>query len=1039
MAALLLLVASRTVRAQSAEPSLALEDYQVSRWTTAEGLPQNTVNGIAALPTGELWLASFGGLVRFDGTRFHVVDIARSAGLPSNRITAIAPAGAAAAWFVTQEGDLGHLDHGSVRTLVHGTPGMPDVVALTVVQGQFYSQTEEGSLWRTDGTAPWVRVHRASPEDAGGLNFLANTRDGLAWATFKYTFGQLTPTGLGPRQPMPDGSLSVALGPGGRPWFGLERGVARFVDGHVRRLDVRPALTTPTTALLPISEDEAWVAGAGDVSHLRRQPDGTWRRRRLPLDLPSTTFMRALVLDGEGSLWIGTTGHGLFRAYRLPARRFGEASGLAAIEALASDGAGGAWVSSSCTGIYHISSDGEVRQVTTAAESGGDRLGGCLHAFATDRTGAAWVRSERQLYSVQRNPVRITRAPVDLPDENGPIVVARDGSLWVASRQGDVRRITATGDRVLEQRMLEGPLVSAVVGPDDTLWVGGTGQVFHVSGDRVRTLEARDGVPRGSVRNLLVRADGSLLIATYGGGLGYLRDGRMTRITDIEGLPDNALSHVVDDGRGRVWMSTNRGVAVIEWSELDDLANGTRRTITPVVLGAERGVPEANFGLPAGFADPLGRIWFGTIAGAVRLDARTFPFNTVAPTIRFEGVDADDRALPAGSLVTIPANTARVRLHFGATALLYPERLRFRFRFEGIDSEWVDVGPQRTATWTPSGPGLQRVLLQARNEDGVWNASPIAIDLRVLPAWWQTPAVRLGGIALAALAAIALYRQRVGTLERRHAARVRDLEERRRAEEKAAALRTQLEHVARVALAGELAASLAHEVNQPLTAIVTDAESAQHVLAARGTSAGTELRDILDDIVAQGLRASEVIRGLREFLRTGSPEARPLDLSVLVREMLPLVRRELEDNRVQVVLGLASPLPAIEGRRVQLGQVIVNLVMNACEALAGVSGDRRVVISTAAIDGRVEVRVSDTGPGVPPEVADRLFDPFVTTKPQGMGMGLAICRSIAEAHRGRLTAEPAPGGGLTMVLSLPVAGGDTSSAPADATPTSGPA
>ena len=143
---------------------------------------------------------------------------------------------------------------------------------------------------------------------------------------------------------------------------------------------------------------------------------------------------------------------------------------------------------------------------------------------------------------------------------------------------------------------------------------------------------------------------------------------------------------------------------------------------------------------------------------------------------------------------------------------------------------------------------------------------------------------------------------------------------------------------------------------------------------------------------------------------------------MLVTEMLPLVRRELRDGRVEATLSLARGLPPVEGLRVQLGQVVLNLVVNACEALADRDGERRVAITTRpAPDGRVELVVSDNGPGLDPAMAARAFEPFVTTKPGGLGVGLAICRSIAERHGGRLTADTPPEGGLRMTLTLPAA------------------
>ena len=618
-------------------------------------------------------------------------------------------------------------------------------------------------------------------------------------------------------------------------------------------------------------------------------------------------------------------------------------------------------------------------------------------------------------------PPRVTKLAITVPEEVGPIAAAADGTLWVASRSGDVRRVSS--DRVIEQVTVPGPIWSIAMAPDGTLWLGGSGEVFHVPGRgrAIVRVGAEQGVPRGAVRDLLADPDGTVWIATYGGGLGHLRAGKITRLTMHEGLPDNALSRVLDDRQGRLWIATNRGLAVLQRSEVAELLAGRRRTLTPVVMGPERGVPEANFGMPAGFADARGRLWFGTIDGVVRVDASRFPFNRQAPVVRLDSVLADDTPLPLAPIVDIPAGTARVQLNFGARAVRYPERMRFRFRIDGIDRDWVDVGARRFATFTPSEPGPHRFLLQARNEDGVWNTTPIVVQLVVLPSWSQTRLARFVGLASVVMLAFGLYRRHVHALEVRHAERVRVLEDRRRAEEQAAALRAQLEHVSRLALAGELTASLAHEVNQPLQAIVANAEAGQHMVEA-GRASDAEFDEVLQDIVAQGLRASEVVGGLREFLRAGHPEMRSVDLSQLVHDMLPLLRREFEDHRVEVQVALADTPPAVEGRRVQLGQVVVNLLMNACEALAQVDGPRRVAIATRVVGDRVEVVVADNGPGLQPEIAERLFEPFVSTKPQGMGMGLAICRSITEAHRGRLTAGASATGGLTMVMSLPALG-----------------
>jgi signal transduction histidine kinase len=590
----------------------------------------------------------------------------------------------------------------------------------------------------------------------------------------------------------------------------------------------------------------------------------------------------------------------------------------------------------------------------------------------------------------------------------------------VASRSGTLQRHSPDGDIERELR-LPGPLLSASVAPDGTLWIGGDGEVFRVAGDSsVDRFGPAANVPRGLVRDVLADPDGTLWIGTYGGGLGRLRDGRATRLTSLQGMPDNSISRILPDGRGRMWLSTNRGVAVIERSELDEVADGHARMLAPAVLGTERGVDEANFGSPAGFVTADGQMWFGTIGGAVTVDAAAFPFNTTPPVVRIEGILGDDRPLPLGATVEVPALTARLRLGFTALAPLYPERMRFRFRVDGVDPDWVDAGSERTLSWSPPGPGRYRFFIEARNEDGIWSATPATVELDVHPAWWQTMAFRVAGVLGLVLAAAAAVRRRIRGIESRHAERLRALEEQRQAEERMASVRAQLEHVSRVALAGELAASLAHEIRQPIGAIVNNAQAGKRNLE-QYLRQPAELEQIFGDIAADGLRASEVLQGLRGFLRSRGPDAERLDLSSVVREMLPLVRRELQDNRVAVELSLHESLPPVEGLRVQLGQVVVNLVVNACEALSARDGERHLTVSTRERDGSVELEVRDNGPGLDPAVAARVFEPFVTTKPEGLGVGLAICRSIAERHGGHLSADTAPGGGLRMTLTLPAA------------------
>ncbi len=248
-----------------------------------------------------------------------------------------------------------------------------------------------------------------------------------------------------------------------------------------------------------------------------------------------------------------------------------------------------------------------------------------------------------------------------------------------------------------------------------------------------------------------------------------------------------------------------------------------------------------------------------------------------------------------------------------------------------------------------------------------------------------------------------------------------DLSERKRSEEALQRAHAELAHVTRVTTLGELAASIAHEVNQPLAAIVADANACLNWLA--GTNPRLDMvHEALAAIVRDGHRAADVIQRIRQLaVKAVSPKA-AVDLNDVVREVFPLVRAALLRHEVSLAVELASELPRVLGDRVQLQQVILNLVMNGTEAMAGVEDrPRELTIRSQPHDGeRVTLAVRDTGVGIDPNHLDRLFDAFFTTKPGGMGMGLSISRSIVEAHGGRLWATPNEPHGATFQLSLPV-------------------
>ena len=261
----------------------------------------------------------------------------------------------------------------------------------------------------------------------------------------------------------------------------------------------------------------------------------------------------------------------------------------------------------------------------------------------------------------------------------------------------------------------------------------------------------------------------------------------------------------------------------------------------------------------------------------------------------------------------------------------------------------------------------------------------------------------------------------IRTLEGRFiVASVIDVTERQQSEAVAQALRDELAHISRVAIVGELTAAIVHELGQPLAAILTNAQAGLRLLGS-GTHDLNEIREILEDIVAADHRAGQVIQHLRSLLRKGEAERRPLDINQVVNDIVSVVLRDAERRQMAVELDLAPLVPPVSGDRVQLQQVVLNLMVNAFDAMAGVMDRaRRVTVRTRPLGSdRVQVDVADAGPGISADVLASIFKPFVTTKARGMGMGLSVSHSIVEAHGGRLWAENSPDGGAVFHVVLP--------------------
>jgi two-component system sensor kinase FixL len=248
-----------------------------------------------------------------------------------------------------------------------------------------------------------------------------------------------------------------------------------------------------------------------------------------------------------------------------------------------------------------------------------------------------------------------------------------------------------------------------------------------------------------------------------------------------------------------------------------------------------------------------------------------------------------------------------------------------------------------------------------------------------------------------------------------------DLTARRQAAEEQQRMQQRMARVSHLVTMGEMAAAIAHEINQPLAAIANYAQACERLLQSP-TPGLAEVQDALRQISSQALRSAEIIRRVRDLVRVHAPRRERADINRLVAEVAALAGSNARQHAVLLSLELADDLPPVEADGIQIQQVLFNLIHNAVESLAAVgAGERKIVVQTRQqAPGEIEVSVADSGPGVDPAIVDRIFDPFCTTKEQGTGLGLAISKSIVGSHRGRIEYRPNSPCGANFVMILPV-------------------
>jgi PAS domain S-box-containing protein len=1024
-----------------------LRDGRNTNYTNADGLPLGTVFSLAQDREGAIWAGTNGGLARFDHDQWKLVG--NDLGYPGAKAMAL---------FVDRRGTLWIASEKAVFFLPLRSRRLQPI-GVEIGTTRQIVESRGGALWLAETTRSVhplslpANQHAVEPEIRVGSTGILFDDDGSLW---------ITSLGDGMRRvPFPDRLNGRKIGE---------------YSGAVESFTAKDGLTSDyATCTLKDREGNIWVGTSAGLDRFRSGA-------LVPILLPAKFTLKTLVAGDDGDIWVG-----------------GESNALARIE-------GNTWknIRTSNSILYGV----------------------------RDSSGSIWfLNIDHQVFRLERGKLTVVaKTSASLHDSWRGTVLAVDrlGTVWVGNGP---RSLFVLKNGHWEQFETP-PAVAgkrarvAFTDANGRVWFGFTDNtILVIDGPNVRTFSAKDGIQVRSVI-AITGQDGHIWIGGKG-GLAIWEGDRFRTVVPGDSDAFHSVSGVQGDSGGDLFLSEQRGAVFIPATEISKVLKDPSARVQYHVFDVHDGLPGAvrqTPPYPTTAQGTDGRIWFSTSTGVAWINPAHIPRNLLPPPVVVRSITANRTRYASPDGLKLPPRTRDLTIDYTALSFAIPERVRFRYKLEGSDSQWQDAGTRRQAFYTNLSPGQYVFRVTASNNDGVWNEAGTSLSFVIAPAWYQTTWFRLLCVAAFLAFLWELYQLRVQQLRgeerklreaietipamawivgpdgavqfrnrrwveytglsqlgkagevgttavhpedqdriiRRLGAsfasgepyeeemRIRrtdgeyrwflcravplrdkrgkvvkwygaatDIQDRKRAEE----LQAEFAHTNRVSMMGELVASISHELAQPITITTAHAQASLRWLQ-RDPPEVNEARKGTEKIIEAGVLASEIINRLRSLYKKAPPKRELCAINEVIGEIVLLLQGEANEYAVSIRTDLAADLPKIAADRVQLQQVLMNLMLNGIEAMKETGG-----VLTAKLqlneDGQIQISIRDTGPGLPLGKADQLFDAFFTTKPQGSGMGLAISKSIVESHGGRIWANGDGGRGATFHFTLPVAPAET--------------
>ena len=973
-----------------------LAQYRFDSWTVEDGLPQNSVLQIRQTRDGYLWLSTENGLVRFDGMRLTVFSKGITPGITGARFRSLWESRDGDLWASTIDGGVIR-HHNGVFTGYTTKEGLPNNRVSRI------DEDAEGTIWfyHDNGLSQWKkgRLIRVAPEP-GPHNYLTSSKnlilgeyegmyghwrlDATGWSRFAY--GKWWSMPLPPHLTDP-AKLQVKWlfeDSRRRLWFNVVDRPGEYYCVSDGRLTVFSGIPRDHRVCYQDRQGNLWMS----------DPDGNvklWRDGQITI-LPGLRALWAfrILEDREGILWIGTYDQGLNRRRGQVITVYRHPGGADAnfIYTLLQDRAGDVWVSSGFRGLTRLR-NGRFEEITLEGRPQTSELS----SIYEDTDGSLWVGAYTA--GILRFTGGELRREQSLSSQiEGRIdAIHRDraGVLWLGGRTGLYRWRDGRLTHYTSKDGMAGNHVKVIYEDQaGTLWIGGYGGLSQFRDGKFTSLTEPDDLLLSRVITLYEDVPGTLWIGTYDGGLHRLKsnkEGRkLTQYSTRDGLYDIGVHKILEDDQGFFWISCGRGIYRVRKEELNEFAEGKISYITSTPFGKADGLVnvECPGGFqPAGFKASDGKLWFPSQEGVAVIDPRLVPFNPTPPTVVIEDCTLDRRPVAFRHGVKIEPGQKNLEINYTGLSFIKSDQMRFRYKLEGLDQNWVEAGARRTAYYSHLPPGEYAFKVIAANSDGVWNTEGQSLQLIVLPpfyrTWWFLTLIGLGVAGIVLL----IYEYRVRRLKWAQA---------------------EQQAFSRLLIASQererkrIAAELHDSLGQSLLIIKNRAALGLEV--AQDHHPATEQLDGINTVASQAINE----------VRSISYNLRPLHLERL--GLAAVIEEMIEKVAGSSTIQFSADIPPLDGLfskedEINLYRIIQESVNNIIKHSQATRANVEVWIES----GQVHISVSDNGRG------------FITEAQVGeatpRGLGLTSMTERVRMLGGEHTVNSALGQGTTISIRIP--------------------